>query len=167
MDGDIGMEKEVTKREAWLKAEIAKIKSGQPMRAICVMSTPDRIEAGLCFVQIPEDRVRRGQDTCGAECQADKRRIRRWLLSRDKCRVCGHGMPKEKKSRTVRSAQIAAIGESLGESLGQRANAAMPRLKQKLEAMGDVLELSEEEWGKFVDGLPRDEFLALITIGTE
>jgi hypothetical protein len=88
-------------RENWLKAEIEKIKSGATIRQRCTMATSDRILVGLCRGDIPEARAHRGSDTCSPECQADKRRLRRWENAKGKCRYCGHGLPRKRKSEVT------------------------------------------------------------------
>ena len=85
-------------REDWLRHEILRIKAGATIRQRCTMSTPDRLAAGLCLGDVPDLRAHRGQDTCSPECAADKKRLRRWALSRNKCRVCGHGFTKKERA---------------------------------------------------------------------
>lgn len=79
-------------RKIWLDAEIQEVKNDQPMRMCCVMGTPDRIELGICDVNIPAKRMKRGFNTCSIECQNDKNRLLRWEQSKGKCRMCGHGL---------------------------------------------------------------------------
>jgi hypothetical protein len=85
-------------REDWLKQEIAKIKEGGTIRLRCMMATSDRVALALCNGDVPEDRAHRGLDTCSSECQADKKRLRRWETAKKKCRVCGHGFTKKERA---------------------------------------------------------------------
>jgi hypothetical protein len=84
-------------REAWLKTEISLIKLGATIRMRCVMATEDRLVAGLCKGDIPEDRAHRGSNTCSELCQRDRRRLLRWEKSKNKCRFCGHGLTAKQK----------------------------------------------------------------------
>ncbi len=92
-------------REEWIKSEIAEIKAGGDMRCVCVMATPDRLLSGLCSGAIPAERMRRGSDTCSPECQADKKRLRRWQASKGHCRLCGRNMPRTRKEDVLHRAQ--------------------------------------------------------------
>jgi hypothetical protein len=83
-------------REAWLQGEIAKIMAGGDMRMVCCMSTADRLEVGLCAGAIPLERLKRGSDTCSRNCQADKKRLRRWQASKGSCRLCGRGLSRKR-----------------------------------------------------------------------
>jgi len=86
-------------RERWIKDEIAKIKAGGTIRLRCAMATQDRIELGLCRGDLPEDRAHRGAETCSPECQADRRRLKRWEASKGSCRYCGHGLSRKEKAK--------------------------------------------------------------------
>jgi hypothetical protein len=88
-------------REQWLKLEINAIKHGGTIRQRCTMATEDRIFLGLCLGDIPQTRAHRGFETCSAECQADRRRLRRWEQSKGSCRYCGHGLPRSKRKAEV------------------------------------------------------------------
>lgn len=89
-------------REDWLHQQIEIIKAGGAMRMTCVMATPDRLELGLCSGSVPLERMRRGSDTCSPECQADKKRLMRWMAAQKACRLCGRALPKKKQQGIVR-----------------------------------------------------------------
>jgi len=55
----------------------------------CILSTADRVAAGLCLGDIPVQRARRKAVTCSNECQREYRRIRRQEGAGRKCRLCG------------------------------------------------------------------------------
>jgi hypothetical protein len=96
------MREELTPARAeWLKAEIARIKAGGTIRHRCVMATEDRLNLMLCKGDIPEDRAHRGAETCSPQCQADRRRLRRWENSKGSCRYCGHGLPRKVRARLL------------------------------------------------------------------
>jgi hypothetical protein len=91
----------VTLRESWLKNEIRCIKGGCTIRQRCTMATEDRVKLGLCLGDIPPARAHRGSETCSPECQADRRRLRRWEQAKGSCRYCGHGLPRKRKSEVT------------------------------------------------------------------
>lgn len=105
----LGLPSQMT-RETWLKVEIERIKAGGTIRQRCTMSTPDRVRLGWCLGDIPEDRAHRGAGTCSEQCRLDQKRLRRWEIAKNKCRHCGHGLPKPRKPRPVKG--ILVIPES-------------------------------------------------------
>lgn len=89
-------------RSEWLKAEIKNIQAGGVVQMRCVMSTPERVEQGLCLGVLPQHRINRRQDTCSPECQEDKRRVKREVGALRTCRICGHGLTKTQREKLIR-----------------------------------------------------------------
>jgi len=67
----------------------------------CILSTADRIAAGLCLGDIPAKRARRKAVTCSNECQREYRRIRRQEAAETKCRLCGRPLQRSSKLAPV------------------------------------------------------------------
>ena len=67
----------------------------------CIMSLPDRVDAGLCRGEIPEDRVRKKAVTCSNDCQREYRRLRRGQAAEAKCRLCGRRFRHSAKPEAV------------------------------------------------------------------
>lgn len=67
----------------------------------CVLSSPERVAAGLCLGDIPAERIAKKAVTCSDECQRHYRNFRRRLLAEGKCRLCGRGRPAASKRRTT------------------------------------------------------------------
>jgi hypothetical protein len=63
----------------------------------CILSTADRIAAGLCLGDIPAKRARWKAVTCSEECQREYRRIRRQEAAEKNCRLCGKPLPRSSK----------------------------------------------------------------------
>lgn len=102
-------------REAWLKAEIQKIKDGGTVELSCVMATPERLDLMLCSGVVPKERAHRGSHTCSPECQADYKRLMRWELSKGVCRACGHNLPKKRRRAAAKSPETGFLMEALQE----------------------------------------------------
>jgi hypothetical protein len=105
-------------REGWLKTEIARIKAGGTIRMRCVMATADRVSLGLCWGDIPEDRAHRGAETCSPECQADRRRLKRWEMAKGSCRYCGHGLSRKEKAKLAEKIPVPGTKEQPHEAEG-------------------------------------------------
>ncbi len=73
------------------------------MKLRCVMSAPERIQAGQCLGDIPEQRARRGGVTCSPECFLEYRRLRRNKAAEKACRLCGRAFRRSSKLGPVRS----------------------------------------------------------------
>ena len=63
----------------------------------CILSTADRIAAGLCLGDIPAERARKKAITCSDECQREYGRIRRREAAETKCRLCGRPLRRSSK----------------------------------------------------------------------
>jgi hypothetical protein len=63
----------------------------------CILSTADRIAAGLCLGDIPAKRARKKAVTCSEECQRKYGRIRRQEAAETKCRLCGRPLQRSSK----------------------------------------------------------------------
>ena len=63
----------------------------------CILSTADRIAAGLCLGDIPAKRARRRAVTCSEQCQREYGRIRRQEAAGTKCRLCGRRLRRSSK----------------------------------------------------------------------
>jgi hypothetical protein len=63
----------------------------------CILSTADRIAAGLCLGDIPAKRSRKRAITCSDECQREYGRIRRQEAAGTKCRVPGRRLCRSSK----------------------------------------------------------------------
>jgi hypothetical protein len=92
-------------RSEWLKAEIKNIQAGIVVQMRCVMSTPERVEQGLCLGVLPQHRINRRQDTCSPECQEDKRRLKREIGALRICRHCGRGLTRTERTKLQEQAK--------------------------------------------------------------
>jgi len=63
----------------------------------CILSTADRIAAGLCLGDIPAKRARKRAVTCSDQCQREYGRIRRQEAATTKCRLCGRPLERSSK----------------------------------------------------------------------
>lgn len=64
----------------------------------------------VCRERIPLDRERKGQHTCGDECQHRYKIFRRRQLAEVKCRECGHGLSGEERALRLLQKKRRAVG---------------------------------------------------------
>ena len=91
-----------TRHADWREQDFAKQveimkASGERFQIVCLLATPERLDAGLCLRFIPEKRARRGSTFCSRECAHDFDRLRRAWRATKQCRLCGRGLPKKGK----------------------------------------------------------------------